>query len=216
MTKGIEAVIFDVDGVLIQSDEALYRVYAACLKEFGFGTRSRREILRFVGLAAPDWLRGLIPNTSEEKIKEMGGWISEAYAERYLPEYAKATPSAKQTLEALKNHGVLTAVVTNQLKNEFRASEEKIGFHDFDAVVCGRQVEKPKPAPDALLKALELLKCPKENALYVGDSRVDCECGEAAGVKTVLLENQRNKELKCNKIPSLVLLPQLAALGKRI
>jgi pyrophosphatase PpaX len=54
----------------------------------------------------------------------------------------------------------------------------------FRVIVCADDVEHPKPHPEPVRKALELLDAPAEGAVFIGDARPDLQCGRAAGVRT--------------------------------
>ena len=75
----------------------------------------------------------------------------------------------------------------------------------FDAVVCGDDVERPKPAPDAVLAILRRLDVPPSEALVVGDMPVDIEMGRAAGVRTcgVLWGNASREQLEASGTDSI-------------
>jgi pyrophosphatase PpaX len=90
-----------------------------------------------------------------------------------------------EEVRALKSAGKRLALVTSKLKDGAMKGLTLVGLdRAFDALVGADAVTNPKPHPEPVLKALELLGAPAEGAVFVGDSRHDLECGRAAGVKT--------------------------------
>jgi len=198
----IKAVLFDVDGVLLDSDEALARLFADCVQFFGFSRPSRKRVLEFAGLTGLEWLSRLLPKKFFEKNKKrVHEWLLTHYAD-YQKRYARLTPNALETIKKLREKGVKTAIVTNGFAWQFRELDKTFGLNvvEFVAAIDARKRLKPKPAPDLLRAALRALGVKPSEALYVGDARVDVVAGKRAGVKTVLLAHSRNAGLKVKRI----------------
>ena len=198
----MKAVLFDLDGTLIDSEEAVVLAYNRVLREAGFRERSKAEMMPQWGKDSWQWLAALEPAASEKAIDAMARGMQKLYAAEYLPKYAKPQPEALQTLKALKKAGKLLAIVTNQVREEAESTMRVLRFHDFDAVVTHSDVKQGKPNPEMLFKAVEALGVAKQEAMFVGDSRVDWVTGEAAGIKTRLILRPWNASLPCKKIQS--------------
>lgn len=195
--------LFDIDGVLIDSSEALYNCFKDCFEKFGYPNAVSKEKILALRAETNDVIaRKLVPQASAETLKKMTDFALENYPVCIL-KHGKPVEGTKQTLRGLKQKGAKLGIVTNQESRDVDASLSLIGFEDFDAIVYYQEGIKPKPDAEPLLKALEKTGCAASEALYIGDSAIDIQAGKNAGVKTILLENDLNKEIDCVKIKSL-------------
>ena len=173
--------IFDLDMTLIDSIIPL-RISANLLaREFGL-----REVTYEEVKAAEKTL----PNATYESLwQTLWGRYEPAWFEVYRDRLAesefaamKLFPGGRETLEALRDLGVVLGLASN--RDRPRRALAVLGIEPlFQAVVGQLDVPRPKPAPDMLLKALELLKARPEEAVYVCDSKGDLLCSAAAGVR---------------------------------
>lgn len=179
------AVIFDLDGTLLNTLEDLRDGvnYALALK--GYPERSLEEIRQFVGngigklieRAAPE---GVTEEEREEILKEFHVYYTEHCRVKTGP-----YNGIMELLKYLKEHGILMAIVSN--KNDAAVKElAKYYFPEYITVAIGECVGvQKKPAPDSVFKAVSLLGVEKEEAVYVGDSDVDRETAANAGMDCV-------------------------------
>ncbi len=213
-----KAILFDVDGVLLDSDEALARLFADCVQHFGFPRPPREKVLRYAGLSGLQWISHLLPKKFFDKNKKRArNWLWAHYAD-YNKRYARVTPGALETVKKLRARGVRTGIVTNGYYWQFKELDKMFGLNAVDFVATtdsqGKRL-KPKPAPDLLRLAVRELGVKPSEALYVGDTRVDVLAGERAGVKTILLARARNAGLKARRIRSLRELKKIVS-GKNL
>jgi HAD superfamily hydrolase (TIGR01509 family) len=211
--KLIKAVLFDVDGVLLDSDDALARLFADCVRSFGFPRPPRGRVLEFIGLTGLKWISHLLPKKFFQKNKKRArDWLWAHYAD-YNKRYSRVTPGALRAVRELRATGLKTGIVTNGYAWQFRELDKQFGLNvvDFVATIDARMRLKPKPAPDLLLFAVRELGVKPREALYIGDAWVDLEAGKRAGVKTILLAHARNANLKTKRIRSLSELKKLAS-----
>lgn len=90
---------------------------------------------------------------------------------------------AKEILQCLKNKGCKTGIVTTKLHYRIEQILDKFGIRNLvDIIVGAEDVKVEKPSPEGLLWAIEHLNINKENVIYVGDSVVDAQTAERAGV----------------------------------
>ena len=107
----------------------------------------------------------------------------EAYYAAHFHEHATsahALPGAREIVEALDHRGVPTAVVTNTISGIARPLLERFDIIP-NALVCANDVANPKPAPDEIFRACEVLGVEPWDALVVGDSIYDKQAAAAAG-----------------------------------
>ncbi len=199
----IQAVLFDVDGVLLQSQEAMYNMYQDCSRLFALPQRSREDVQKAGGLTDREFLRTLAPKTDEETMRKAESWCIENYADTYLPVHAVPTEGLKMLLDDFRARGIRKGVVTNQARNQAKSSLRIIGVTDFDAVVTWQDVVQHKPSGEPILKALDHMKISPKNAIYVGDTKIDVDAGRDAGVKTYILEAPWNAHIHADKISAL-------------
>lgn len=177
------AVLFDLDGTLLDTLGDLRLGVNVVLERHGYPTRTLEEIRCFVGNGARQLMRLALPEgTAAEEL--------EAILKEYLDWYAvnfcvKAAPYAgvKAVVEELAQKGVKVAIVSNKPD----ATTKKLGemfFHGLPAF--GQRDDTPKkPAPEMVWKAMETLGVTAEEAVYVGDSEVDVATARNAGLPLV-------------------------------
>jgi len=191
----VKAVLFDLDGTLLDSSQAVRASFNQALREAGLPEASEREFLAGFGRDAETWLAEVRPDGDARKMAKRANAL---FAREFLPTLAKPYPGAVACLEAL--HGKFKlGVVTNQALEEFDSARAVLGFNGFDAIVTRSQVARPKPDPEMLLKALDRFHVSPAQAAFVGDSATDAAAGDAAGVRTLLVERAWNKNIDVEK-----------------
>ncbi len=193
----IKAIIFDVDGVLINTEDAYPRVVQTALQRFAGVRVSKRRILTRAGMHGVEWFAPFVAGKPNPKALayKLFKWGDGVYFSRYLPKYGKPMPEVKKTLQELKKRGFKLALITNQNRKEVRVTQKIIGFKDFDVVVTADDAP-PKPSPVGLRKALKKLRAKPNEVLYVGDTVVDARLSRAVGVPLVLIHWKRNANVK--------------------
>ena len=186
----IKAIIFDLDGVIVSTDEQHYQAWQVLADKLGipFDRETNNRFRGVSRMACMDILEeiGEKSFTDEEKL---------AYAteknELYrslLGEMSEADldPNVKSTLDALREGGVKLAIGSSSKNAKFIL--KKLGLGDyFDAVSDGTNITKSKPDPEVFLKAADMLSIPPEECLVVEDalSGVDAALKAKMSVATV-------------------------------
>ncbi|MBU3905003.1 MAG: HAD family hydrolase [Nanoarchaeota archaeon] len=204
MKKKIKAVIFDIDGSLIDSQAAVYYLFKDALRKFEEdGQTKKSEILELTGSSSKVWIKKLAPKIKKDKLEKMRRWVVFQYAENYLRKHATPMSYSTQVLKELKKNKIKLAIATNQTKKQAIVSLKVIKFDKFNTIVTADKVKNPKPDPEMLKLVLKRLRIKKDEIIFVGDSDSDVKAGKAIGIKTYILEHSYNKNLKANKIKSL-------------
>ena len=173
------AVLFDLDGVLVDSYEAWFLGVNAVARHFGLGPVSRERFGSIWGQGIDADVRNLYPGRTPDEVRL-------AYqAEIPRQEAAiRRNPEGPSTLARLRSAGVRTACVSNTQAGLAEAVVTGAGLAGaFDVVSGARPGLREKPAPDMLLAALRELAVSPAEALMVGDSRFDEQAAAAAGVR---------------------------------
>jgi HAD superfamily hydrolase (TIGR01509 family) len=184
----IEAVVFDLDGVLLQSEEVWDAVRARYVRELG--GRYDGEVQRaMMGMSAPEWSRFLhevarVPDDPEE--------INSAVVARMLEAYRSELPLLPGAVEAVRRaaDAFPLALASSSNREVFEAVLELAGLADcFRATVSSEEVERGKPAPDVYLEAAQRLGVAPARCTAVEDSHAGIRSAKAAGMRVVAIPN---------------------------
>jgi HAD superfamily hydrolase (TIGR01509 family) len=181
VVEALRAVLFDLDGVLIDSYEAWFRVANGAARYFRKPDIDRERFQQSWGQSTEADLKEFFPGCTLEEV--------EAFYENRLLDFVndvKVDPEAHATLVALRNAEILRGVVTNTpifLARDLLAAVGLIGL--IDVTVGAERGLQPKPSPDIVLRACDLLQVQPQEALLVGDSAFDEKAAQAAKVPFV-------------------------------
>jgi HAD superfamily hydrolase (TIGR01509 family) len=184
----IDAVVFDMDGVLIESEEVWDSVREAYVRERG--GRYDDEIQRaMMGMSSPEWSRYLhetagIPDEPEEINAEVVRRMLEAYR-AHLPLVAGAVAAVRRLAERYP-----LAVASSSNRPLIDTVLEVAGLRQyFHATVSSEEVARGKPAPDVYLEAARRLDVPPERCAAVEDSHGGIRSAKAAGMRVIAIPN---------------------------
>lgn len=191
MAEPIRAVLFDLDGVLVDTYEAWYDLVRATARHFGAPEVSRPAFDASWGQSVEDDARDLVPGPSARQVAEHYGRHFREHVERVRPD-----PEARRVLHGLRTRGLRSACVTNSPTSVAREILRAADLEALlDAVVGAGDAPRPKPAPDLVEVALRRLAVPAEATAMVGDSRFDEQAAEAAGVRYVHYDTRARNSL---------------------
>ena len=179
------AVIFDMDGTLLDTLEDLADSVNYMLGRFGYPPKTKDLVCDSVGNGVSYLIERSLPNGLDDPNFEEAVRV---YKEHYAGNCMNKTrpyPRIMQTLGVLKDAGVKSAIVSNKSDSAVKALNEAF-FKDYIDVALGEAPGiKKKPAPDLILRALSDLRALKEEAVYVGDSEVDIMTAKNAGMRCI-------------------------------
>lgn len=187
MGRRLCGVLLDVDGTLIDSNDAHAYAWHDVFREFAFDLEYER-VRQLIGMGG-DKLMPLAIGIEEasprgEKIAKRR---SEIFEERYLPTI-KSFPRTADLLRRLDQAGYKLAVATSSSKAQLSALLRIAKAEPFlDAKTSADDAEDSKPDPDIILAALHKTGCSADRVLMLGDTPYDIEAAAKAGVKTVAL-----------------------------
>lgn len=183
--KRYKAIIFDLDGTLLDTLADLAEGTNYALRVNGFPERTLDEIRRFVGNGARRLIERAVPDGQMEAALEKVRQDFNVYYKLHCKDHTGPYPGIMEMLQELVQQGYSLGVVSN--KPDF-AVQELIPeyFPDIFASISGeRQGVAKKPAPDLIWEAMKNLQADRSNAVYVGDSEVDLEAAANAGIPCI-------------------------------
>ncbi|MBI2019844.1 HAD-IA family hydrolase [Candidatus Daviesbacteria bacterium] len=179
--KKFKAVVFDVDGTLIDTTELIFKSFEHTLSEHNLPVRAREEIRKELGKHISEIYKVLAPSVSNPK--EL---IDTHFNfQKKILHIANVFPNVLDTIKKLKAKGVKVAAFSNRIRTS-RKSLEIAGLTPFlDFVITAEDITHPKPHPEIVEKILEYLKVKPADTILVGDSQTDILTGKNAKVKTI-------------------------------
>ncbi len=186
MKYPVNLIIFDFDGVIINSGQDIASAAQHVLKLFDRPVLSQEEIISYVGHGVQYLIRNCFKGCDDDFIEQVIPIYRKHYFENAVVE-TRLYKHVEETLEYIKKTGEdnKIALVTNKPED---LSDKILDLLEvkqyFDVVVGPESVKKMKPDPEGILQVLEQFKISPRQAIMVGDSHVDIEAGKNAGTIT--------------------------------
>jgi len=179
------AVLFDIDGTLMDSVDLHAQAWQEALVRFGKQV-SYDDIRSQIGKGGDQLLPAFL---DEEELERFGDDLNEyrsgLYERQYLP-WAKPFPGARDLLARLKQAGTLVGLASSCKRIELGYYLRVVGGASLvDAATTAEDAEQSKPQPDVFLACLDRLALDPGDAVAVGDSPYDAEAAGRAGIRTV-------------------------------
>jgi HAD superfamily hydrolase (TIGR01509 family) len=184
----LKAVLLDIDGTLIQSNDAHAEAWSFAFSVFGYDVSPQR-VLRWIGMGGDKVLAQVDQKLSEDR--EPGKAIAELREEIFLRDYVgdlRPTNGARELLERIGAEKLLRVVATSAKAEELAGLLNAGGIVDqIDLATTSDDAERSKPDPDIVSTALAKASCKPDEALYLGDTPYDVAAAKSAGVAIVAL-----------------------------
>lgn len=176
--------IFDLDGTLVDTKADLAEATNHMLTCLGLLQLSAAQVADYVGHGARVLVeRALGPNNAS--LVSRGFTLFMEYYGAHLLDQTRPYVGIAQLLAAARAHGITLSILTNKPEAPSRAIVTGLGFAPyFKAIVGGDTLPTKKPDPQGVIYLQRLSGIALPETLLIGDSRVDCETGRAAGVAT--------------------------------
>ncbi|MGN1230427.1 MAG: HAD family hydrolase [Anaerotignum sp.] len=182
-----QAILFDLDGTLLDTLEDLADSVNAILGKYGFPLRDREEIRRFLGNGSERLMKAALPQEVSEA--DFAKYLQEyqAYYKGHMEEKTAPYDGILPLLGELRKAGLKIGVVSNKFDLAVKGLCEKYFPGYIDGAAGEREAAgiRRKPAPDMVLTAVERLGVDVQDCLYVGDSEVDILTAQNAGMDCV-------------------------------
>jgi beta-phosphoglucomutase len=189
----LKAVIFDMDGVIIDSHPTHREAWRTFLQTVGKPVSDPELDFVLDGRKRGEILRHYLGELSEEEVRQYGDRKDEFFRERSLQ--IKLIPGAIELLAQLRNAGIATAVATSASGSRARHVLDQLQLADrFDAVVTGNDVACGKPDPSIYALACRRLNMAPERSLAVEDAVSGIQAARAAGLTCVGVAGERLRD----------------------
>jgi len=176
----VEAVLFDLDGTLVDSLPLIIHTYRRVFDEMQIPWGDD-DVVKMIGLPLLDIGRHFTGDAAE--------LFCERYQHYYYQEhdrYIKLFPGTLEMLACLKDSGLQLGIVTSKGKPGTARATAFTGIDRYmDVVITAHDVAKHKPEPEPIWQALAAINTDATNAVYIGDTKYDILCGKNAGCLTL-------------------------------
>ena len=204
----IKAVIFDLDGVIVSTDDCHYEAWKKMADEEGiYFDKTINNRLR--GVSRMESLEIVLERATKEYSDEGKLQLAERKNGYYKEFITKLTPAdilpgAMNTLVELKENGIKVAIGSSSKNTPVILKQ--IGLSDyFDAVSDGNNITNSKPDPEVFLKAADMLGIPYAECMIVEDADAGIEAGKRAGMKTMSVHNAKGADVALKDLTESIL-----------
>lgn len=176
-----KAVIFDIDGTIIDTEKAILHSLQRTLRELEGWEKTEDEIAFVLGVPGKTGLAQLGVSDIDHCWEIWDGYFME------LSAASKPFDGVPELIEELKRRGIPLGIVTSKSRCEWEDSLERYPcLRSFDAAITADDTLRHKPEAEPMLAVLEKLGADAQHAVYLGDTEYDMRCAAAAGVDGAL------------------------------
>lgn len=185
----IKAVVFDMDGVLIEAKEWHYESLNKALRLFGYEINRYEHLTTFDGLPTRNKLEML--SSIKGLPAELHGFVNfmkQSYTMEMVHVQCKPTFHHEYALAQLRKRGMKLAVASNSIRHTVEVMMERSNLARLlDVMLSNEDVTKAKPAPDIYLKAMELLGVKPEETMIVEDNENGIRAARESGANVMVV-----------------------------
>ena len=214
--RGLDLVVFDMAGTTVRDDGQVPTAFAAALAEYG--VIAGPDIIRSVrGASKRDAIRTLLPaGANKDELAELAYASFRTHLARGYANTAQSVPGAADVFAWLRSRGIQVALNTGFDRDTAQMLLAALGWETgvVDAVVCGDEVPRGRPAPDMIFRCMEATGTASANRVAnVGDTALDLQAGHRAGVRFNIgvLSGAHGRDVLVRE-PHTQLLPSVAGL----
>lgn len=205
MPQCIEAVLFDMDGLMFDTERLSDIVWEQAGKAHGC-TIGPEEMALMRGTNREEGKRAMLAHMGADFPFDLLHEEAHAMMREHLKDSVPVRPGLHELLNFLEQHGVLMAVASSTAQALVEEYLERAGVRRFfKAVVCGDMVTRSKPAPDIYLEAARCLGVCPERCLVLEDSYNGVRAGAAAGCETLMIPDLSPATDEMRRLTSAVL-----------
>jgi pyrophosphatase PpaX len=176
----MNTILFDLDGTLIDTNELIIQSFLHTLEKYYPNQYKREDVLAFIGPPLYDTFVAM----DKERVQEMIDTYR-AFNHAKHDELVKEYETVYETVETLHEKGFKLGIVTTKVRSTVLMGLKLTKLDRFfDCIVALDDVERAKPDPEPIFKALSILQSAPQEAIMVGDNYHDILAGKNAGTKT--------------------------------
>jgi HAD superfamily hydrolase (TIGR01509 family) len=210
----MEAVIFDLDGTIINSLKAHMDSYETAGKKLGVRIDSEK-VKPLVGKTAHDIMKGLFPEMSEDKISRITKGKDEVF-QSVSWKNVEVMEDAESVVKELKGRYKLAIGTSASIKDAELFSKKFAWFSLFDVFVGREDAKRGKPAPDIYLEAARRLGVDPRDCAVVGDAKYDMIAAKSAKMKAFGVTTGVTDEFELRKAGADMVYPSLTEAAMRL
>ena len=179
----LECVLFDLDGLLVDSEPLQFRSYQHALSQFGVSLDLAAWILwHSVEASASRWIRDQGLDIDPEEVRA----VKKVHYDNLVSHELELKPGARELVNECSNEFEL-AVVSSSRRDSIEGCLRKFELHqNFSIYVSGAELKRSKPYPDSYLEALTVLNVAPESAIALEDSVTGYRAATAAGINCIV------------------------------
>lgn len=198
--RKISAVIFDMDGLMLDTEKVYFKINRETASELGYVDFTADFYKQFIGCGDDKYREGIFEAFKNDELAERFLKLSnERLEEAFLDKEIDKKPGLIELLEYLQAEGITAIVASSTNRYLVDAILERTSIRKYFAdVVGGDEVKAAKPAPDIFLKAAEYADCPKEAMIILEDSLNGVRAAYTAGIDVIMIPDilEPNDEAK--------------------
>jgi pyrophosphatase PpaX len=182
---GIRLIIYDLDGTLIDSTEAIVETFNRVVEEQGEPACQTEAIEEMIGLPLTEMFRRVLPSLKHARVQACWDRFIEIYAD-VGPRKTRILPGVTETLVHFKEASYMQSIATTKRSDVATLLLGKLGLLPYFTLVLGiNDVASPKPAPDIIDLTLSRLGVEPREAVFIEDTTIGLQAGVSAGIHTV-------------------------------
>ncbi len=196
-----KAILFDLDGVLVDMVEAHYEALNKALSPFGVKINREEQRTFFNGLPTIKKLEKLEQQGRLALgLREQINTLKQDHTKKLIPKYCKPDRAKTKMLAELKKRGFKLACCSNAIKETLHLMLKSAELHDyFDIIIGNNEVAKPKPDPEIYLTACRKLNIAPGQTIVVEDSPYGIQAAKASGAEVIIVKGVEEVDLKLFK-----------------
>lgn len=203
----IKIIIFDFDGTLADTRQAIVKTQQQTMHELHLPVPTEQESMATIGLTLKNCFLALCPTLTSEQVDECATTYQRLFSKNKQLYPPVLFPHVRETLKELKQRGMTLTIASSRTSASLHELTQELGITDYISyIVGGDDVQKPKPNAEPVLMTLHALGFQPSEALVVGDMPVDIQMGRSAGARTcaVTYGNATLQQLEDAKADSII------------
>ena len=180
-----KAVIFDLDGTILDTLQDLANSVNHALRTHGYPERTLDEVRGFIGNGIRVLMRRSCPADISEAAQEEALATFRVHYDAHCKDFTGPYAGIHDLLAALKERGIRTAVVSNKIEPAVIVLCDEHFPGAFEYMVGNRPDLAPKPSPDSVNEVIGKMGLDKKDIVYIGDTEVDIQTADNAGIDCI-------------------------------